>query len=180
MIKKISRTMCAIGITLFCVQLCFTMPTRAAGKGQVKFFCAPSQSNNRLPTTYVITPGFKEYLSLVTWQSSTKKMTNQQRCESAAQRFQIAWNKGSLDQLMAGKDNNGSGIICGLSYRENKCDRSNTLFALDKFSDAQDIIDKLKNNMGGSGISSPIFQGSDRHTIDFQKLLQTRAAKKIN
>lgn len=166
----------AIGITLFCTQLCFAMPIRAAGTGQVEFYCAPS--DNMFPTTYAKTSR-KQVLALVTWRSSTKAI-NRQRCNTASQRFQAAWNKGSLDQLMAGKDNNGAGIICGLSYRENKCDRSNTLFSLSKVSDAQDIIDKLKNNMRGSDPSSPIFQGSDRHILDFQKLLQTTAAKTIN
>ena len=165
----------AIGITIFLAQLFWTIPTRAAGTGQVEFYCAPN--DNMLPTTYAKT-SHKQVIALVTWRSSTNKTTNRQRCNTASQRFQAAWNKGSFDQLMAGKDNNGSGIICALSYRENKCDQSNVLFFLSKFSDAQDVIDKLKSQMrSGGGSVPPIYQGSDRNIIDFKKFIQTVAVK---
>ncbi len=159
----------AIGISFLFSQLLLTMPTRAVGSLQVKFYCAPG--DNMTPTTYAKTSNRKE-LALVTWKSSPKNSTNQQRCNVASQRFQAAWDKNSLDKIIAGKDNNGAGIICGLSYRENKCDQSNTLFTLSKHSDAQDIIDKLTRNMSDSGNSSPIFQGSGRNSVDFKQLLQ--------
>jgi hypothetical protein len=166
----------AIGISFFFAHLFLTIPTRAAGSWQVKFYCAPGSGNKMPPTTYVKTSSKKE-LALVTWESAPKKMTNQQRCNNASQRFQTAWDKGSLDKIVAGKDNEGSGIICGLSYRENKCDRSNTLFTLSRYSDAQDIMDKLKSNMiAGTGNSSPIYQGSGRNSVDFKQFIQKAAA----
>jgi hypothetical protein len=162
------------GIFFFFAYLFLTMSTRAAGSWQVKFYCAPGSGNKMPPTTYVKTSSRKEF-ALVTWESAPQRMTNQQRCNKASQRFQTAWDKGSLDRLVAGKDKEGLGIICGLSYREDKCDRSNTLFTLSRYSDAQDIIDKLKSNIISQGNSSPIFQGSGRNSVDFKQLIQKAA-----
>jgi hypothetical protein len=165
----------AIGISFFLTQLFLTMPTRAADPWQVKFYCAPGSGNKMPPTVYVKTSNMKE-LALVTW-TKQKKITNQQLCDSASKRFQAAWDKGSLDKIVASKDNNGSGIICGLSYRETKCNESNTLFTVNRSSDAQDIMDKLKSNMiAGTGNSSPIYQGSGRNSVDFKRFIQKAAA----
>jgi hypothetical protein len=163
----------AIGISFLLTQIFLTMPTRAAEKWRVEFYCAPG--DNMFPTTYVKISN-KKASELVAWKSATKNITNKNRCKSISDRLQAAWDKGSLDKIMASKDNNGLGIICGLSYRETKCNESNTLFTVNRSSDAQDIMDRLRSKMGDSDNSSPIYQGSGRNSVDFKRFIQKAAA----
>jgi Circadian oscillating protein COP23 len=167
----------SIAITLLFSQVLLIAPTLAGNKKVekrlgVEFFCAPSQ-DNRLPTTQLIAPGMKEYLALIIWKyPAPAGITNRQRCQIVSNRFQNAWDRGSFDNLVAAQDENGMGLICAVSYRTNQCDRSNSLFTLSKFSDAQEVIDRLKQLMKGDIGSPPVPQSSGKRSIDFQQLLK--------
>jgi Circadian oscillating protein COP23 len=157
----------SIAITLFLPILIGSAPALASDRTvKVRFFCAPSQDDKMTPTTYAMTSGMKDYLPLIMWKYTPPKgTTNQQRCESTSSRFQSAWDRGTFDKLIANTDKkNGAGLICAVSYRELKCDRSNSLFTLNTGSDAADIIQRLRGAISGPEKGEPIPQSSDPGT----------------
>jgi Circadian oscillating protein COP23 len=165
-----------IALILLISPALLTIPS-AAEQPDVKFYCAPDQG--MLPTTYVRKTGMEEQLALITWKYAVPKgMTNQQRCDIVSRKFQSIWEQKKFAKLMIGKDDNGWGLICALSYRDKKCDRSKALFTLSKTSDAQEIIEKLQGKMSGKVSGPPIYQGSDRNAIDFNKLIQKFVSNK--
>jgi Circadian oscillating protein COP23 len=162
-----------IALSLLLSQLFWAAPTLATSKRLgVEFFCAPSQ-NDRLPTTQLIAPGMTEYVSLITWKyAAPKGMTNRQRCQIVSNKFQAAWDRGSFSKLVAAQDADGLGLICAVSYSKDQCGRSNSLFALNRFSDAQEVMDRLKKLMKGEK-GGPVPQSGGRNSIDFEKFIQT-------
>jgi Circadian oscillating protein COP23 len=168
MLNRLPSIACALLLS----QLCLTAPSVAVSKRLgVEFFCAPSQ-NDRLPTTQFIAPGMTEYVSLITWKyAAPKGMTNRQRCQIVSNKFQAAWDRGSFSKLVAAQDPDGLGLICAVSYSKDQCSRSNSLFTLNKFSDAQEVMDRLKKLMKGVK-GAPLSQSSGPNSIDFEKFIQ--------
>jgi hypothetical protein len=170
-----NRLFRSIAITLFLPIIVLPLRSLANDKiVKVQFFCGRiNQDGKIIPTTQAMTSEASEALSLIVWKYPPPKgMSTQQRCEIVSQRFQSAWNVNTFDKLIPGKDEkSGLGLICAVSYRENKCDRSNLLFTLNSSSDAEDIIDRLRNTLSGPGKSIPVPQDSGSKSIDMQLLI---------
>jgi hypothetical protein len=164
----------SIAITLF-LPILLPSPSLANNKVvKIQFFCGRiNQDGKIIPTTQAITNETSEALSLIVWKYTPPKgISTQQRCEDVSKRFQSAWNGNTFDKLIFGKDKKSPlGLICAVSYRETKCDRSNLLFTLSSGSDAEDIIDRLRNILSGPGKSIPIPQVNDSKSVDKQLIL---------
>jgi hypothetical protein len=171
---QMNRLFGSIAIALFIPVLIFPSSSLANKKGTVQFFCGRvNQDSIIIPTTQVIATGNSEAVSLILWKYTPPKgMTNQQRCEIVSKRFQSAWNGGNFDKLIAGIDkNSGLGLICAVRSTEKTCDRSNLLLTLNTGSDAEDMLNRLRGTINGSGKGSPIPQSSGENEIDMRLLI---------
>jgi hypothetical protein len=162
-------------IALFIPILILPAPSLARDKtDNVQFFCGRiNQSGTIVPTTQAVSSGTSEPVSLILWKYPPPKgMTNQQRCETVSKRFQLAWDRGTFDKLIVGIDKKtGMGIVCAVSYAEKQCTRSHLLFTLSTGSDAEEIRDRLRNNISGSGKDAPQAQSSGESEIDMRLLI---------
>jgi hypothetical protein len=144
-------------------------------KDNVQFFCGRiNQDGKLIPTTQTISSGTSEAISLIVWKYNTppKGMTNQQRCEVVSKRFQLAWNDDKFDKLIVGIDKKtGQGIVCAVPYTVKECTRSHLLFTVNMGSDADDILDRLKNILSGPGKGGPISQSSAENEVDMRLLI---------
>jgi hypothetical protein len=153
------------------------MPGSSLAKNQtdnVQFFCGRiNQDSKIVPTTQAVSNGMNEAVSLILWKSTPPKgMNNQQRCEIVSKRFQSAWDRGNFDKLIVGLDKKtGMGMVCAVPYREKECTRSHLLFTLNRVSDAEDILDSLRNTLSGPGRGGPIHQASGEYEIDMRLLI---------
>ena len=170
-----NRLFRSIAIILFLPIL--ILPSRSLANekiAKVQFFCGRiNQDGKIMPTTQAMTSETTEALSLIVWKYTPPKgMTNQQRCETVSKKFQSAWDRNTFDKLISGRDQaSGSGLICAVSYRDKKCDRSNLLFTLNSGNEAEDIIDRLRSTLSGPGKGLPIPQNSGTDEFDMQILI---------
>jgi Circadian oscillating protein COP23 len=155
--------------------LMLSAPSLARDKtDNVQFFCGRiNQSGTLVPTTQAVSSGTSEPVSLILWKYTPPKgMTNQQRCETVSKRFQSAWDRGTFDKLIVGIDKKtGMGIVCAVPYAEKECTRSHLLFTLATGSDAEEIRDRLRDNIG-SGKGRPLPQSSGENEIDMRLLIE--------
>ena len=161
-------------IALFLRILISPSPSLANKKDDIQFFCGRvNQEGKIIPTTQVIATGNSEAVSLILWKYTPPKgMTNRQRCEIVSKRFQSAWNGGSFDKLIAGIDKtSGLGLICAVRYTERMCDRSNLLLTLNTGSDAEDMLNRIRNAISDPNKGIPPSQSSGENEIDMQLLI---------
>ena len=155
--------------------LMLSAPSLARDKtDNVQFFCGRiNQSGTIVPTTQAVSSGTSEPVSLILWKYTPPKgMTNQQRCEIVSKRFQLAWDRGSFDKLIAGVDKaSGLGLICAVRYSERTCDRSNLLLTLNNGSDAEDMLDRIRGTLSNPDKGTPISQSSGENEIDMRLLI---------
>jgi hypothetical protein len=140
----------------------------------VQFFCGRIDRDGKiLPTTQALSSGMNEAVSLILWKYTPPKgMTNQQRCEIVSKRFQSAWDRRNFDKLIVGLDKKtGLGMVCAVPYREKECTRSHLLFTVSTGSDADDIRDRLRSIISGSGKGAPVAQASGENEIDMRLLI---------
>jgi Circadian oscillating protein COP23 len=153
------------------------LPARSLARDKtdnVQFFCGRvNQNGTIISTTQAVSSGTSEPVSLILWKYPPPKgMTNQQRCETVSKRFQLAWDRGTFDKLIVGIDKKtGMGIVCAVSYAEKECTRSHLLFTLSTGSDAEEIRDRLRNTLSGSGKDAPQAQSSGESEIDMRLLI---------
>ncbi len=168
-------------IALFLSIFIRSSPSLARDKtDNVQFFCGRvNQSGKIVPTTQAVSSGTTEPVSLILWKYPPPKgMTNQQRCETVSKRFQLAWDRGTFDKLIAGIDKvSGLGLICAVRYTERTCDRSNLLLMLNNGSDAEDMLDRIRGILSNPDKGSPISQSSGENEIDM-RLLRERLKNK--
>ena len=127
----------------------FILPSPSLARNKtdnVQFFCGRVNQNGKIiPTTQAVSSGTVEPVSLILWQYTPPQgMTNQQRCETVSQRFQLAWDRGTFDKLIVGIDKKtGMGIVCAVPYAQKECTRSHLLFTLGTFKHVHyQIIDR--------------------------------------
>lgn len=161
-------------IALLLPMLIRSSPSLARDKtDNVQFFCGRiNQSGTIVPTTQAVSGGTSEPVSLILWKYTPPKgMTNQQRCETVSKRFQLAWDRGTFDKLIAGIDQaSGLGLICAVRYSERTCDRSNLLLTLNNGSDAEDMLNRIRGTLSNPDKGTPISQSSGENEIDMQLL----------
>ena len=166
---------CAIALVI--PILILPSPSLARNKtDNVQFFCGRvNQDGKIIPTTQAVSSGTVEPVSLILWQYTPPQgMTNQQRCETVSQRFQLAWDRGTFDKLIVGIDKKtGMGIVCAVPYAQKECTRSHLLFTLGTGRDAEEVRDSLRNAISGPGKGSPQSQSSGENEID-TRLLRDR------
>ena len=169
-----NRLFRSIAIALFIPILILPSPSLARNKtDNVQFFCGRiNQSGTIVPTTQAVSGGTSEPVSLILWKYTPPKgMTNQQRCETVSQRFQLAWDRGTFDKLIVGIDKKtGMGIVCAVAYAEKECTRSHLLFTLSTGSDAEEVRDGIREAIG-QGKRGPIPQSSGESEIDMRLLV---------
>jgi Circadian oscillating protein COP23 len=171
----------SITIALFLSILILPSPSLARDKTQnVQFFCGRiNQDGKIIPTTQVVSSETSDPVSLIFWRYAPPKgMTNQQRCETVSKRFQLAWDRGTFDKLIVGRDQkNGLGLVCAVPYAEMQCTRSHLLFTIAPGNDAEDIRDQLRSLLSGPGKGQPIPQSSGEDEIDMRLLIKQLKAK---
>lgn len=147
----------------------FQSPSKAGG---TTFRCGVWQSgpNAGVPVTYAITP--KGTIPVINWVSdyfSGSGYTPERRCQEVSERFQTAYNQGTLNYITAGY-RNGQPVICTSSTNGGPC--SMVLFTLKPGSDASRTIQQLfdiKNLAAG-----PLYESAedDEVYLDMNAFLQ--------
>ncbi len=145
--------------------------TVAQGAKKVEFYCG--RTNDVHPATMLSVRG-GEQRTIVVWKNKLGKMSPKQRCEAASLRFQAAYEKRSLDRLVAGVDSKtGQGLICATKYQDKQCnsDPKRMLFATNTQQDAQAIVQSLYDSI--RRVSNPVSQSSSSTSIDLRELIKS-------
>jgi Circadian oscillating protein COP23 len=158
--------------------------TAETASGTVTFSCSTSKdpsSRTELPATVAAVSGSSESTVLIIWKSEFfgAKYTPQQRCEIVSAAIQKSFQEGRI-YLGSGTDkSSGLGVICAVADPEKKCDRSNMLFTLKSYQNADDQIQQLGMIMQGkTGI--PLYQSSGGRRVNMKDLLlKSRSTQKL-
>jgi len=152
----------AIAILIFSSLSCSSSPSPAE---KVTFAC---EIENKIPTTVARTR--QQSISIVRWVSdfgSQANYTPQKRCEEVSNRFQIYYDRGELNYITVGRQNNQN-IICA-SRHSNSC--SQLLLTLKPEDNPQRVIKQLFDV--GRYATGPLEQSSGNSiAIDIRKLLR--------
>jgi Circadian oscillating protein COP23 len=150
------------------------LPTFAQSQ-HVGFYCGFTQRLE--PATMIAIEGNdRGDRSIVVWRHKLNNLSPKQRCDQAAQKFQVAWNGGKFNYLVPGVDNtNGQGLICAVSGKNDVCQPKNMLFAVENAREAQNVSTRLLENMKrpGVGSGSVIYQSSSAQAINMQDLINS-------
>jgi hypothetical protein len=165
----------SIGITLFTLSLIatsFYTPPTLAQSDKVAFYCGRTkEGNNIYPATIVLTTTTgKEAGTLIIWRDKLGKMSPEQRCQSASQQFQKAWDSKDFNILKIGIDRQtGRGLICAVKDDQTPCDSAHMLYAVNNHEKAKEFKDRLLDSMKKAG--NPQYQSSSDDSIDMKQLI---------
>jgi hypothetical protein len=154
-------------VSLLTAVVCFDKSTTLAQqKVKVSFFCGRTNDGSLDPVTMMGVSNKKEHQPIVVWKNELGNMTPEQRCEKVFPKFQSAWNRGDLQHIASGR-----GLICAVRNRDNVCDSSKMLFAVNNWQKASEIIQVLYASMRKSG--KPLYQSSPEESIDMKELIDS-------
>ncbi len=117
-----------------------------------QFFCNRSydkKTNLRVPTTFVYYNNHKS--ALILWTKKMVDITPQQRCNEVSQRFQKAYNNGSLNIITNGIMK-GQPVIC--TAKEFLGDCADLLVTLRPNEDSLAVLNQLKDSLSGRGVGA--------------------------
>lgn len=130
------------------------------------FTCETIQ--NGIPTTYMSAVTGKK-IELISWQKEgLGNYSKQERCQIVTQRFQEAYQDGSLAYMTDGFMG-GQKVICGTSSQGGSCEK--LLLTLRPEDNAKEVIESFFT--AGSYSSSPVIQsnGQPRYYYSFNELM---------
>jgi hypothetical protein len=146
-----------------------------------KFSCgqaADPSSKKTLPATVASVSGNSESTVLIIWKSEYfgNKYTPEKRCEMVSTAIDKAFNEGRT-YLSSGTDkSSGSGIICAGSNSEQSCDRTNMLFTLKSYQNADATVEQLGQILEGKS-GTPIYQSSGGKRVNLRDLALKRRVR---
>jgi hypothetical protein len=146
--------------------------------GTVQFVCSSAQdpsSRTNLPATVANVSGNPENTVLIIWKSEFfgNKYAPQQRCQIVSTAIQRAFQEGRT-YLGSGNDKaTGLGIVCGVATPNQPCDRTNMLYTMKSYQNADDQIEQLGRIMQGK-TGNPIYQSSGGKRVNMKDLLLKR------
>jgi Circadian oscillating protein COP23 len=146
---------------------------------QVRFICAKSrhsQSQKRVPTTFMWTPNGKK--AMVNWTTVLAGYAPEERCQKVSENFQVALNNGSLNYITNAVQN-GNKVICSVRSSDGACDT--VLFTLRPQDSSKDVLKQLNQLWLGTAETGPIQQssGEAKYYIDIRQFLNTPPSNKV-
>ena len=146
----------------------------------VKFFCGSSyeeQTNKREFTTFILKG--KGKIRFIQWVKNLGNFPPEKRCKEVSERFQTAYNNGTLGLITNGKMN-GKSVICTAKNPGGKC--HTLLMTLREKDDSLTILNELKDLFVYSRTVGPIKHSSGKpqiyYQIDLNKFLQNAPVEK--